>query len=164
MPDVEAHGSRRSSLDASPSPRRLFLQHALARSPQPAAERAMCAAVRRGCTRGGSAAEAVAKPTAVAGLTLDSEDYTEGAAAYADWAALVADSAAGPGTVCLALVGFGGSVHGGLWVHAPASVPAPVPATVRDPSSAMIRTQLVQATPRLPLQARHQKGTGRPSA
>ena len=132
MPDVEAHGSRRSSLDASPSPRRLFLQHVLARSPRPAAERAMCAAVRRGCTRGGSAAEAVAKPTAVAGLTLDSEDYTEGAAAYADWAALVADSAAGPGTVCLALVGFGGSVHGGLWVHAPASVPAPVPATVRD--------------------------------
>ena len=73
----------------------------------------------------GSAAVALAKPAAAAGLTLDSSDFSEGVGAFTGWAALCADPRAGPGTVSLALLGSGDTVCGGMWVHAPAAAPAP---------------------------------------
>ena len=121
--------SVKSAGDAS---KRVHLQRVFASSPRPAAEEAMRSAVRRGCSRGGSAFEALARSNACAGLTLDSEDFSEGADAYADWSALVSYSCAGSGTVSTSLVGCGASVVGGLWVHSPVGVCAPAPTALRE--------------------------------
>ena len=122
--------SGKSAADASS--RRLHLQRVFASSPRPAAEEAMRSAVQRGCSRRGSAFEALARSNARAGLTLDSEDFLEGADAYADWSALVTYSCAGVGTVSTSLVGCGAAIVGGLWVHSPAGVCAPAPAALRE--------------------------------
>jgi len=108
-----------------PAQRSIEVLRVAARGPRHGAAAAMRVAARRGSAPRGSAAAALAKPAAGAGLTLDSSDFAEGVHAFVDWAALVADARAGSGTVSLALLGSGSSVCGGLWVHAPAAAPAP---------------------------------------
>jgi hypothetical protein len=87
----------------------------------------LAAAVPAGVQPGGSAAAALEHPQSCAGLTLDAEDYTEGAAAFADWAAMCADEGAGPGCMSVTLLGTGLDVTGAMWVHAPAGVTPPAP-------------------------------------
>jgi hypothetical protein len=69
---------------AAPS-RSLSVLRVLARSPRASAAAALDVAARRGCARRGSAAAALAMPGSCAGLTLDADDFAEGAEAFADW-------------------------------------------------------------------------------
>ena len=111
--------------EAQSAQRHIEMLRVAARGTRYGAAAAMRAAARRGSAPLGSAAAALAKPAAAAGLTLDSSDFLEGVGAFADWAALCADARCGPGTVSLALLGSGDTVCGGMWVHAPAAAPAP---------------------------------------
>jgi hypothetical protein len=141
---------------AAPPFRSLSVLRVLARSPRAAAAAALDVAARHGCSRRGSAASALSKPGTCAGLTLDSDDFAEGAEAFADWyvlsllhcrrcpvirpltppafarSALCAPEAAGPGTISLSLLGSGNDVVGGLWLHAPTGTQAPAPAALRE--------------------------------